>query len=340
MQNSNELVVEVIDSFLEQQTDLTFLNNFDEAMRAREQRLPARESDSPTTQLAWRLYDLYKNHFFMMRVQSLKLAEIARGILWAFQAGNPTVHISLARSLFEHLSAFSFQVEELSKISDNLSRQNDPGKLIGAIHKHHSILERMYYGQDMHGGSNHPKPFHVNNFREVLEKDYPEQNAVYAMLCDYVHPNFGSNSLVSSGRLGEGVLSQPPSVFRAQIELANACTIKCLALATGFALEGSTQLIRLDNFVEIASRDGERPSTVFSKKGLSHLGDGKSQETAIQFAKARTHGEAVEMIGRYLKQEKLRLIDRQTQAVADGFLFEVCQTNEGPLWFKTKLQWP
>ncbi len=294
MKNSSELIVEVIEQYLERQDNLTFMNNFDEAMRGREQRLPARELDSPTAQLAWRLYDLCKRHFFMMRVQSLKLAEVSRGILWASQAGNPTVHISLTRALFEHLSAFSFQVDELSKISSNL----------------------------------------------VLEKDYPDQNVVYATLCDYVHPNYGSNSLVSSGKLGEGVLSQPPSAFQVQIELANACAIKCLTLANGYELEGSRQLIKLDNFVEIASRDGERPSTVFSKKGLSHLGDGKSQVTAIQFSKARTHGEAVEMIYRYLEQEKLHLIGRQTIAVAAGFLFEVCQTNEGPLWFKTKLEWP
>jgi hypothetical protein len=180
----------------------------------------------------------------------------------------------------------------------------------------------------------------VNDFRKVLEKDYPDQNVVYAMLCDYVHPNYGSNSLVSSGKLGEGVLSQPPSAFQAQIELANACIINCLTLANGYELECSRQLIRLDNFVEIASRDGERPSTVFSKKGLSHLGDGKSQNTAIQFTKARTHGEAVEMIYRYIEQEEFRFIGRQTKTVEDGFLFEVCQTNEGPLWFKTKLEWP
>ena len=59
-----------------------------------------------------------------------------------------------------------------------------------------------------------------------------------------------------------------------------------------------------------------------------------------QFTKARTHGEAVEMVYRYLQQEKLRFIGRQTKAVEDGFLFEVCQTNEGPVWFKTKTQWP
>ena len=99
-------------------------------------------------------------------------------------------------------------------------------------------------------------------------------------------------------------------------------------------------MIVLDSRIEIASRDGERPGTVFSKKGLSHQGDGKSRETAMQFTKARSHGEAVEMIYRYIEQEKLQLTGpRQTMAVADGFLFEVFQTSKGPVWFKTKMDW-
>jgi hypothetical protein len=115
---------------------------------------------------------------------------------------------------------------------------------------------------------------------------------------------------------------------------------KCLALASDYELQGSAQLILLDGRVEIASRVGERPATVFSNKGLTHLGDGKSQQSAVQFTKARTHMEAVEMIYRYLEQEKLDLTgSRQTIEVKDGLLLEVLPTNKGPVWFKTKIDW-
>lgn len=337
MRKPNGLVVEVIEQFLEQQRNLTFLNNFDEALRGRKQRLPNRELETPTTQLAWRLYDLYRCHFFMLRVNSLKLAEIARGIMWAYQAGNPTVQISLVRALLEHLSALSFQTDELSKISKNLSGQGDIGKILGLILSHQKKLERMYYGRSTTGGADHPKRFHVDDFRPILQREYPEQDAVYSTLCEYVHPNYGSNSLVSSGTLGEGTLSQPLSAFEAQISLASACAIKCLALATGYELEGSGYLIKLDNYIEIASLDREKPTTVFVKKGLSTLGDGSSQDTAIQFINARTHNEAIEMVHRYLEREKLRNNGRQIAGIADGFLFEVIQTNKGPVWFKFKM---
>lgn len=50
--------------------------------------------------------------------------------------------------------------------------------------------------------------------------------------------------------------------------------------------------------------------------------------------------EAVEMIYRYLEQEKLDLTgSRQTIEVKDGLLLEVLPTNKGPVWFKTKIDW-
>jgi hypothetical protein len=340
MSEAAQSTVKTIEEFLKKQDNLAYLNDFDEAFRGREQRLPNREARNPTAQLAWLLYHLCRDHFFLLRVSSLKLAEIARGILWALQVGNPTVQIALVRSLFEHLSALSFQVDELRKVSENLARQGDHGKIVGAILKHRSIVERLYYGRDMHGRTGHPKPFHVNDFRKVLQHDYQEQDMVYATLCDYVHPNYGSNSLVSSGELGRGTLSQPATVFDRQIAFANACTVRCLTLASDYELQGSAQLILLDGRIEIASRDGERPATVFSKKGLTHLGDGKGQQTAVEFTKARTHIEAVEMIYRYLEQEKLDLTGpRQTVELKDGFLFEVLHTNKGPVWFKTRIDW-
>jgi hypothetical protein len=101
------------------------LNDFDKALLATENRLPARNTESPATELAWALYELSRNHFFMLRVSALKLAQIAKGIRWAVGAENPTVHISLSRNLFEHTAALAFQIEKLNRIHDDLSRQGD-----------------------------------------------------------------------------------------------------------------------------------------------------------------------------------------------------------------------
>jgi hypothetical protein len=75
MSNTTQFAAQAIEEFLKKQGDLTYLNNFDEAFRGREQRLPSRELQNPTARMAWLLYDLCRNHFFLLRVESLKLAE-------------------------------------------------------------------------------------------------------------------------------------------------------------------------------------------------------------------------------------------------------------------------
>lgn len=137
-----DATVDAIERFIARQADLSSLNDFDEALRGREQRLPQRKGSTPAEELAWLLYDLTKNHFFMLRVGSLKLAKIAEGIRWAIQAENPTVQISLVRSLLEHTAALAFQMEELRGLQYDLSRQGGFNKLKDAVHRHQSILKR------------------------------------------------------------------------------------------------------------------------------------------------------------------------------------------------------
>lgn len=77
---------------------------------------------------------------------------------------------------------------------------------------------------------------------------------------------------------------------------------------------------------------------MFADKGLGHEGDGRTKETAIYFTKARTHIEAVGMINRYLEAEKMvQTGPRKNLGFNGGFLYELYQTNCGPLWVKTKM---
>jgi hypothetical protein len=62
------------------------------------------------------------------------------------------------------------------------------------------------------------------------------------------------------------------------------CVCKCLELANRFEREALVVLIKLDSWIEIAGKRGERASTVFSEKGLSHTGDGNTKDSAICFS--------------------------------------------------------
>jgi hypothetical protein len=329
-----------IDVFLERQAQLSFLNDFDVAMRGRESRLPARGSAWPNSELAWSLYELARSHFFMLRVSCLKLAQLAKGIKGAMTAANPTVQVSLTRSLLEHTAALAFQLQKLAALEEDLSRQNQLSTLNEAIRRHQSVVEKLYSGEpSSNGATGKRKHFHVNDYRAVLRKDYPEEDRVYDTLCDFVHPNFGSNYLVSSGALGKGPLDRSYGEYVAEIGFANACTRRCLQLADEYETSGSALLIKFDSRIEIACDLKERPTTVFSQKGLGHTGDGKTKETAVSFLKARTNQESIEMFYRFLDAQDMKLESRSIAAVEGGFLFEQAHTDKGVLWFKTKMDW-
>jgi len=330
--------IERIDEFIAGQAPLAFLNDFDAALQGREERLPDRASES-VAELAWLLYDLARNHLYMLRVGNLKLVQIAKGIRWAIEAGNPTVQISLVRSLLEHTAALSFQFEKLSGIQDDLSRQADVEKLKSALARHQTVLNRIYFNQVALRAEREEKHFHVNDFRKSLRKDYPDEERAYDELCEFVHPNCGSNYLVSSGVLGSGILDRPHSDYAAEIEAAGACARKCLELADRYEKAASVLLIKLDSRIEIAGTPGARTTTIFSEKGLSHTGDGSSKENAICFSKSRTHIEAVEMIGRFVASQGMDFRGRSIAGLEKGFLFETVHTDRGLLWFKTKTDW-
>ncbi|MET4841511.1 hypothetical protein [Bradyrhizobium japonicum] len=335
---SNSATILAIDEFISNQENLSFLNDFDNAMRGREERLPTRHP-SDAADLSWQLYELARAHFYMLRVANLKIVKIARGISWAIKAGNATVQMSLVRSLLEHTAALSFQLKVLAALQDDLSRQADSRKLRQAIERHHETVRKIYFNQSYtRGTGTAEKPdFHVNDYRKVLQRDYPEQERAYDKLCEFVHPNYGSNYLVSSGELGHGLLDRGYSEYEPDIEFANTCTRTCLELANHYETGASILLVFLDSRVEIAGKSGNRPMTIFNDKGLSHEGDGRAKGSALYFTKARTHGEAVDMMHRYLRSESREFKHSVIEGIDGGFLYERVETDVDTLWFKTRL---
>jgi hypothetical protein len=103
----------------------------------------------------------------------------------------------------------------------------------------------MFYGQSPQRPGDHIKQFHINDFREALRKDYPDEASVYDTLCDFVHPNYGSNHLVSSGTLGTGTLDRPASAYAHETGIADNCVMRCLDLANRYAVDGYARLIIL-----------------------------------------------------------------------------------------------
>src|SRR5262245_4062349 len=122
MADSSTGAKQAIDSFLTTNQKLSFFHDFDQAMSGRQKRLPPQKPSKPSSEIAWHLWELTKDHFYVLHVSRLKIDQITRGILWAITEKNITVHLALTRSLLEHVAAMAFQVKKLSGVHDDLAR--------------------------------------------------------------------------------------------------------------------------------------------------------------------------------------------------------------------------
>jgi hypothetical protein len=308
--------------------------DFDKHMSATRARLPNREDANQSVEIAWRLFELGRDHFFVFRVIALKLAEVGRGFLAAKTQRNPTVVLTLARSFMEHTASLSYQISELAKVESDLSKQPEGNPILAAMDRHHAVIKQIYYGRNPR--DTEYRSVHINEMRKELKKYYPSEEDDYGRLCEYVHPNYGSNKLVSSGELGTGILGAVDfDELRDEVAFAESVVERCASVALDITVIGSKQLIELRSRSKIASEPGAKTSQIFSNK-VAYVGDGMTKETAIYFSNARTDLEAVKAFYEYLKANNLSLLHRRTVLVENGYLFEIALTDKRNIWVKYK----
>jgi hypothetical protein len=338
MDNLHEALQEAVIQFRNAQAALESLNDFDDRMAASEKRLYRGDQPTPSQAVARALFEISRDYLFLHRVSEIKIKYVIDGLQRAVEDKNPIVEFALLRSLVEHLAAFCFQVETICQFETQVMGQNSEKKIEEAFVSCRRTLVRLYYGRSFTTSAAH-KRFHVNDFIRSLEKHVTDIAEVYDYLCDFVHPNYGSNLLVSTGTLGSGRLDPPADTHTEHLSRACVYALRALTKVEDLARSGGAALIRLDNYVVIAMMPHQRVGAIFAQKPLTYQGDGKNKESAITFTKVRTSLEAVDMIYRYLETKGIEITGPQViGAVEDGFIFDVFHTTQGTLWFRTPMQ--
>lgn len=310
------------------------VKDFDGIVDRSKSRLPVDEGESETVKIAYLLHELAFAHFFSTLVFRFKTREIARGIFDAETQGNLVVLFNLARAFMEHTASLAFQIQALEKAVSDIETKQLFDQVDRAIRKHRKIVDRIYYGGE--SGPNAAKRLHTNDLLEALAKVDKGAASDYATLCEFVHPNYGSNLLVSSGELSSGSIGIPSGSLTKELSLARGAIERCAALDWDLVVSGTRHLSKIENWITIASANGTKLSQLFSVR-VGHSGDGKSKDTAIFFKKARTHLDAMQAFYKYLEQQRIELHGRHNAGFEDGYLFEFVLTDKGPLWVKYQI---
>lgn len=302
------------------------LGNFDRLMQGAEAHIRSVTGSSDAAEAARLMHAFARDHYHLFLVGQYKVRAIARGIGITLEIENDTALFSLVRALVEHTAAMAYQLRRLEAAIEDLPKRTARDQFSAAIERHHRHATALYY--------NERAEVHVNDMIAALGRYIRDIQSGYDRLCEFVHPNYGSNQLVSSGTLGSGMIGSSFAVLLPELERTHDLIEQCAKLLQiDFNKEVAYHLGKVNSWIEIASKDGVKLSQVFSTRGAVS-GDGKTKETALYFQKARTHIEALEAFYGYLENEKLVMRRRQLAAVEDGVLYDTVETNRGTLWVK------
>jgi hypothetical protein len=338
MDKAHAALKAAVASYLKTQTALDRLNNFDERMSISEARLYQGDASTQCQIIARQLHEICRDYLFLQRVSEIKIKYVLIGLQQSIEDKNPIVEFALLRSLIEHLASFCFQVDVIEQLEGKSIGQASDKKISEIFTSCRRTIERLFYGTGFSAEATH-KRFHVNDFLRALERLVPDIERAYVYLCDFVHPNYGSNLLVSTGALGHGHLDPPSDTHIEHLTLACAYALKALMEVERLARSGGSALIRLSNYIEIAMAPHQRVSAIFVHRPLICEGDGKNKERAIMFTKARTPSEAVDMIYRYLETNNIQTTGpKSIGGIEGGFIFDIFPTTRGPIWFKTQMK--
>jgi hypothetical protein len=169
---------------------------------------------------------------------------------------------------------------------------------------------------------------------------YSKKNIVkvdYDFLCDFVHPNYGSNILVSGGELSKGSVGLIDDGAK---NLLILFIKKCLLYWFYFRefepilIVESTQI---SAWFERSMKNGAKASRIFAVKKSKSIGDGKTADSALLFPSARDVVEEWQMYEEYLSEQKLSEVDHVVLGFVDGYAVkEIRLSNEQLLYVKFK----
>jgi hypothetical protein len=305
------------------------LGDFDALMKSSDERIQSADRLSDAVEAAKVMHEFARNHYHLLLVGQYKIREIGRGICAALDSQNETVLFNLARTLIEHTAALAYQLVALEKAVTEFPKKADLKSLREAVDRHHRAAKELYY--------NESAAVHVHDMIDALTRQYDSARREYDELCEFVHPNYGSNKLVSSGQLGIGQIGSHAEELAPDLFMAHRAIERCAMLAEDeFNKTASYNLIKLSSWIEIACQGGAKLSQAFSVR-TAISGDGRTKETAIVFKKARTHQEAMEAFYEFLRTERLTMLNRRIAGTENGFLYDEVATDKGPLWIKYRM---
>lgn len=288
------------------------------------------ELDKPRALVVSNLTMVKQRLLHVHRVLQTKISYLLRSAIYALNSENYLLFGMAARSLIEHLAAVSYLHTRFSRKLEKLKGDGDPESINRKLESVSADLGKMFYGTRFFENEGLVDAVHVNDLIKSLPESFTR---MYDLFSDFVHPNYGSNVLVSEGELGEGRVNPPP---RAKIKIVGDM-IQLVGIILSHIKESENTIgvlgVTIGQYIQLALDSTRNLAKVFSRPSDKHEGDGNSKANAILFRRARTRVEHISLQYEYMGKVGFvpGLVSLEFD---DDFLYDHHKSNDGDLWFK------
>lgn len=330
---SKDTISALVGPILLREERLSPLNEFEAIFTATESAIAFPDESSPIGEYSRQLWRLAREMFFMQRVVSTKEKHILRGAKAAVDAGNILVFVYCLRALVEHAGSMARLCEIAAQLKNGLRGINSSRQFEEALARGRKATDKCYYGSSRDGAET--KPVHVHDLVRSLGKVVRNAEQMYGWLSEYVHPNHGSNVLITSGAIGSGRMDLPLSERVAELEQATTMLGEILVYLNDAGTKLAADLMYFDQTAKRANQPATTIANWLSQKSMKAEGNGRTKESAIHFPRARTKLEAMESIYEYIARLGAEVISQQMVAIDDEAIIDLMITTKGPLYFRT-----
>lgn len=272
---------------------------------------------------------------FVSMVCRRKIDAIIQLICYSTEAKNAVALAQGARSLIEHVAIQAEIARAVNQLADRIKGQTEGSKIHEALSRAEDFLSRCYFGKSPKVEPNKlQQALHINDCIDTLEAESPGISEVYAFLCEFVHPNYGSNSLVSSMDLKMQINSIVIDMNRAEVQKMADIVLNTLAASEALENKGHASVALLGFYAQRFTQSNSGIYNIFAVRKIRPTGDGKAKDTAFFFPATRDAKESFELWALYLENRKIRINSHHPVAMEGNSAYDLYETSQGQLWHR------
>jgi len=283
--------------------------------------------------------DLLEKFFFVTLVNRRKIDGINSLIRFSIDSKNSIALAQGIRALLEHACVLAMISSEIEKLKKGLEGLNEFSKIKSLFNKSDSFIYRCYFGKSSKVESDKTKQaVHINDGLNLLKAKFSQIDKDYDYLCEFVHPNHGSNLLVSTSDIAQYITSIVSNFDREEIIRMIAIGNKTLESVEKDESFLYSMIGILGTTANRFTTKGTKLSNVFSVRKPEIRGNGKTKETALFVSNGRGAVEEIEFIYSYFEKQSYQIYGRTVVDISENFIYDLYDTNKGKVWVKVSIE--